>query len=293
MARLYKRGYAITFARLVKGQFFPTNGTAATKITDLHAQFSIERQHRFSDGETSHPQPNTCRISIWNLASATRAALEYKPTYVRLEAGYDDNVRLLFEGDILFATSKREGVDWITELQLTDGGRAYREARVNRSYKAGIQAREALRDICTAMGVKPPRASELGELAAQYVSGLTLYGNAARELTRVLAPHGLSWSIQNGRLQILRDTDARSEAAITVSQDAGMISSPEFGAPDKPGKRPILSGKMLLHPGILPGGLIKVQSLTANGLYRVDRVTHECSSWTGDFMTSFEARQKQ
>lgn len=293
MARLYKRVYSITFARLAKGQFFPTNGTKATRISALHATFSIERQHRFSDGATTHPQPNTCRISIWNLASGTRAALEYKPTYVRLEAGYDDETRLLFEGDILFATSRREGTDWVTELQLTDGGRAMREARVNRSYKAGVTARTALRDVCLAMGVDPPRETALSQLAAQYVSGVTLYGPASRELTRILAPHGLSWSIQNGRLQILSDTDDRDRTQIPVSQDTGLISSPEFGAPDKPGKRPVLSGKMLLHPGVLPGSLLKIQSLTANGVFRVDRVTHDGSSWTGDYMTAFEARQKQ
>lgn len=294
MPRLFKRSYAITFARLSRDRFFPDGTVAATRITDLRVAFEVERVHRFAGkGNVRHPTPNTCSISIWNLAEATRAAFETKPTYVRLEAGYDDQPRRLFEGDITFACSKRDGADWVTEMQLADGGRAMREARVNRSYQGGVSARTALAEIAKAMGVRPPRSSELTELAAQYVSGLTLYGNASRELTRVLAPHGLSWSIQDGRLQILRDTDARPDTAVLVNQDSGLIGSPEFGSPETTGGRPVLSVKTLLHAGIVPGGLVKVESLTANGVFRVDKVQHSGDFFGENWFTTFEARQRR
>lgn len=294
MSRLFKRTFALTFARMPVGVYFADTiaNLSATVVTDLRVAFEMEKEHKISElGEVSRPAPNRATIRVWNLSADTRASLEYRPTYVRLEAGYDGTTRRLFEGDLLYCNSVREGVDWITELQVVEGMRAAKEARVNRSYKGGVSARTAVKEIAKAMGLQPPRNDEMTALVTQYVNGLSLYGNAATELTRILAPHGISWSIQDGRLIFLRDSDVRPGQYVEVKQDGGLVGSPSFGTPEKPGRRPVLTATSLLNPGIVPGGRVKVTSLTANGIFRVERVTHSGDSFGDEWFTTFEGKQ--
>jgi hypothetical protein len=112
-------------------------------------------------------------------------------------------------------------------------------------------------------------------------------------MTRILARHDLDWSIQDGKLQILApDATRRSNEALIISQDAGMIGSPEYGAPSEKGKPPTLTVRTLLYPQITPGDKIQLitRTRTINGFFRVERVTHTGDTHGGDWQTSIECR---
>lgn len=283
MSRLFKREVALSLLKLTPGQFFADGTTNSVTIRSLRVAFDLEK--------TLKKQPNTATVRVWNLAPATRAAFETLPVQVRLEAGYDGTPRRLFEGDVVFASSKREGVDWITEAQLGDGDRAFRFARVNRSFRGGVSARAAVEELAKSMGLKPPRSSALSALAAQYVSGLSLRGRSSVELTRILAPHGIGWSIQDGRLQFLRLDDVRPDQAVVINQSTGLIGSPSYGTPEKRGRKPTLHLRVLLYPDLTPGGKIAVESQTATGTFKVTRLVHSGDTHSTNWYTTIEAVQ--
>jgi hypothetical protein len=261
-------------------------------IRDLRVTFEVEK-HLGSE-------PNTCTIKVYNLAEPTRALLQRKPISVRLDAGYDGELAQLFTGDLRWGTSSLDSVDWITSLQVGDGDRAHRFARCSRSFAAGVSVASTVKDVVASMGLKLPAGVE-AKLRTQYATGVTVHGNSARELTRLLKPLGLSWSIQDGRLQVLASGDVRSDAPIEVSQDTGLIGTVEYGAPveggesadgrERKAKPPMLKFKMLLYPGLTPGGQVRVKSRSINGLFRVERVVHSGDTHGSDWFSEVEARQ--
>jgi hypothetical protein len=281
MTRLFKREVELTLARPVAGEFFAEQPNAII-VRDLRVQFSIEKHLK--------SEPNACTVTISNMAEGTRAEVQRKPLKVTLAAGYDGELERVFTGDLRFAESKKQGVEWETVLQLADGDRAFRHARVNRSFRSGVSGKDVLSDLANSFGLRiPTSAADAKELTKQFTGGMTLSGPTSREMDRLTASTGLTWSIQDGSLQLLRKGQANAGVAIPVSQDAGLIDVPEFGAPKQKGEPPVLSFRMLLYPGMRPGGRILMQSRNVRGDFVVQRLVHTGDTHGGDWTTSVEA----
>lgn len=250
--------------------------------------------------------PNQANVKITNLAERNRELFVDGPVKVRLEAGYDFTPRLLFIGDLRYASNEHDGTEWITKLQLADGARAYANARMNKSYKAGTPVSTIIKDVSRAFGVTSPQLPKSAqELSTRLATGDVLVGSAADELTRILAPFGFEWSFQHERLQIIRTDQALVGVARVISEDDGLIGPPEMCppkivAPPKAGHRghgaskrkprvPKLKLKHTLYPEINPGEKIQVQSRSITGVFRVDVVKHKCDFYGGDWITEIEA----
>ncbi len=238
--------------------------------------------------------PNRCDLTITNLSDRARAELDVGVTTVHVEAGYDGVLKSLFLGHLKnVPLSVRDDANRDTKLQLVDGGRAYAAARVNRSYKAGTPIRTIMRDVAKALGWTLPRAFESSsELDQQLAAGLALEGSAAEELTRLLAPYGYGWSVQSGKLQILRDDQTREEQGWLIDTERGLVGDPtwdamKFGKKRKP---PKLSFRVLLFPELVPGGKIELDHRDAAGLYRLLEVKHDLDSHDVNWYTDAEAR---
>lgn len=281
MARLFKHAAAVTIARPIAGRFFGEEPNAI-RATGLRATFEVERSLR--------KEPDSATVRVYNLAQNTRSEIEKLPLFVRLDVGYDGQLEQLFAGDVRYGISRRDGVLWETSLELGDGERAHRFARVNRSLGAGVDTLTAVREVARSMGleVRVSPTSAL-QLRSQYAAGLALSGPARNELDRLLGRHGMTWSIQSGRLQILRLAEARVDLAPIVSQDSGLVGSPEWGPPAKKGAPPTLHFSVLLHPGILPGGRVQLNSRAIRGIFRVARVLHKGDTHGNEWVTDVES----
>lgn len=300
MTRLFNRKASI---------FYGKPGSTFTEIKDLRVSFNIDKH--------IGNEPNTCVVEIYNLSRISRAAFQDKNVTVRVEAGYDGNTQRLFTGDITHSESTHNSVDWITRVQIGDGERAYRNSRVNRSFKKGVSVEQVLKELADSMNLPlPTNFNELAELKTQFASGLTLQGTAQRELTRVLNSVLIDWSIQDGRLQILRKDAFRADSPYIISQDSGMIGSPELGAPLYKNGPPVLKVRTLLYPALTPGCRINVQSIntgslfkdptqhkidakkspvtrdqSSNGLYKVLKINHVGDTFSTDWFSEIEATQ--
>lgn len=284
MGQLFDWVYKITVVQRPSGfvgshpQFFERIGDAI-EITEMRMKFTVKK----SLGK----EPNSCKIVITNLSEHTRNELEKKPLGVTLAAGYrDSGARLLFTGDLARSVSTYKGTDWETTLQVHDGGRAYAHARSLLSYKRGVRVEKVISDVAATMGLKlPPEAEQSPELKQALATGISLHGPSRDVLTQVLAPYGYNWSVQNERLQILKDGQLRAGEALLVNQDTGLIGSPQRSVPDKPGGKSELTVESLLYPEVLPGIQIKLESRTFNGEFRPKEVEHEGDTHGDDWKT--------
>lgn len=283
--RLFSRGVRVTLITPQPGAYFVQGATPnAVVIEKLRVKFSIER--------STKPEPNRCHVEIFNLAAQTRALCTQKPLVVRLDAGYDDLLRLVFQGDLTHGFSKLEKPEWITRLNLGDGDRAYRTARINRSYAAGTPLSRAVQETAQSMGVAVAQddLARLGDLQQQFATSRAVQGSAAAEMTRLLAPAGIDWSFQNGRLTLLRDGDLANNEAIVVTEETGLVGTPEFTSPRKEQKPSQLKFKMLLYPQLSPGFLVKVTSRDIPGkLFRIQRVVHKGDTHGDEWLSEVEA----
>ena len=263
-------------------QYFSQTGDA-TIVTDLRVQFEIKKN--------LGREPNSCKVTVTNMAKETRGRLERKPVYAILRAGHNGVVRPLFQGAVQYAPSTLNSTDWETKIQIADGGRAFSNARVNRSYAPKTTARQVLADILASMNLPVPSTLDSEtDLDRPIAGGLSLAGPSRDALTRLLVKYGFSWSIQDGRAQILRTGLPNARTAWVIDADAGMIGSPEGSIPHKPGGTSELLIEVLLYPEISPGDTISVVSrYYAGGLFRVNDITHTGDTHGSEWKTAIKA----
>lgn len=283
--RLYGRAFEIVAYRSAVESYFgaPTRVEDTIRIRDAAVQFTVEKN---LGGE-----PNRASVVITNLAPATRARLVQKPLVVSIAAGYDRTSRHIFTGDARDARNVPAGTEYETQIQLGDGDRAYRHARVNRSYRAGTSVITALRDVAASMGLALPNNVKVSsELREQFSSGVALYGPAREELTRLLAPYGYTWSVQNGRLQILRGNETSADTFRLLDESTGLVGTPQWSTPSGPGEPSKVTAQALLYPELTPGGRVKLASREVNGMFKIVKVTHTGDTHGDEWLTTIEAR---
>lgn len=281
---LFDRRVRITLAKPVKGRFVASEPNGV-EITDLRMAFKIEKKLQ--------KNPNTAEITLYNLAPQSRALCEKKPLHVRLDAGYGTNVHRLWVGDMTFSSSRFDTVDWITVIEVANGERAYNHARISRSYrKSESNQLDIVNDVAKSMEMSvhaPPEVSD--ELRKKTIQkGVAVRGPSRTVLDRVLKEQGLEWSIQDNVIQILKPEQLRADQAHLINQSNGLIGTPEYNAPKKPGEKAVLKCRMLLHAGLVPGQKIKLESETISGIFRLEAVTHTGDTFGGDYYSDIEAK---
>jgi hypothetical protein len=231
----------------------------------------------------------SCELTVYNLSrehTAEVTALPRRRTFVSIDAGYAEGMSRLFTGDSRKIVPGIEGP--ITKVTVTagDGEHARRTARVSQAFAAGTSADAAAQAIADALGVGVGNARtafqglRLNGHGSAVTDGTVLRGGAAAELTRITNAAGLTWSIQDGALQVLPVGGALARTAIRIGADSGMIESPT------PVDRFTWTVKCLIQPGLTPGQRVVIDSRIVRAELRISEVTFagdtEGDDWTAE-----------
>lgn len=255
----------------------------AMVIENLRCTFKVERDLK--------PGPNKLEVVVFNLSQQSRAELVGKGFRIVLQAGYEGSVSQIFSGDVRTFSHEHQGPDWVTKMQAGDGERAFAFARVNQSWKPGINLKDVAIATVKALQTDPGNAIEKisQKLTGQFASGYVQFSQASTELTRLLQPAGLEWSIQDGRVEILEPRETLAATVPVISPTTGLIGTPALGAPDAKGAPTKLKVKSLLVPLLRPGQKFKLESDALNGFYKASKVVHAGDTRGGDWYTDIEA----
>lgn len=237
--------------------------------SDLRVVFEIQK--------TLGRHPNPAQITIYNLARSTRDSFA-RGDAVRLVAGYEGQADLVYAGDLVETSSLRDGADWATTVSCSDGARAWR-ANERASYRNGANVATVVESLAKSMGLAVAPGS-LAVLAGSQVRGsLVQVGQAARSMQTLLEPLGLSWSIQDGALQLIQLNGTTTEEAVLLSPETGLVGSPEkMGSRGTASKRDKVRATSLLQGTLRPGRQVKLQSEQLSGYFRVNEVLHKGDS---------------
>lgn len=257
-------------------------------LSNLRIKFVVKK----SDAQS----PNTAEITVYNLADSTTKQIKDEYKTCTLQAGYEGNFGVIFDGNIKQVIAGRE--DLVTKylyLSVADGDAAYNYAVVNATLAAGATQEEQITAASapmTKLGISQGYVDPLSKNQSKLPRGKTMFG-ASRDYLRTSAQStNTVWSIQDGRLQVVKRSAVLPGQAVVLTSKTGLV-----GAPEQTDKG--IKIRCLINPTIRVGGTVKVNesdvvemkissapkgseantpsSLSADGVYKVMVV-----EYTGD-----------
>lgn len=241
--------------------------------------------------------PNKGEIKIYNLNAKHRAELAKEKKFpVIVSAGYDDHITMIFRGDIQRVNTSYDGSTYISEVAATDGGNAHRYARASLAFPKGT----AVGDVAKAIGNSLAKYGiGLGNLAdfastfslegvgsTQFSGGVSVSGQASRELRKIVESTGHEFSIQDGNIQITKRGVALGRKALFLSAASGLVSAPVKDA------KGITTAKTFIIPDLLPGRQVEFKSsANTTGQFRVIGCKYTGSTFTDDWFCEFTCKE--
>lgn len=229
-------------------------------LSNLRIKFSVKR----SDTMT----PNIADIRVYNVTDETALSMLINlspptgvgvssPGRVLLQAGYESNYGVIFQGNIKQIILGRESAtDTFIDIIAGDGHRAYNYAVVNSTLAAGSTQTDQINAAVTSM---TPKGVTLGHVAGVPVSklprGKVMYGNAKNYLRNVGQNTGQTWSIQNEKVTFVPITSYLPGTAVILTSKTGLIGTPQQTNEG-------INVKCLLNPKIQIGGRINIAEAT-------------------------------
>ena len=257
---------------------FEVGHKSASQPYPLHISFSFQK----SDLKTQ----NTGKISIWNLSHEHIAVLSQKDCYLALRAGYNSHMPLIFSGIISFSSTVQDGADRRTDIEVIDSLVEIRDTFVSLSFSGTINWKTIFDYVATQMGVAI--CYSYNAKFAVVHNGFTFVGKARDVLTKGCKCCGLSWSIQNGVIQVKRANDVMNPEAFLLSSSSGLIGVPTqvvVSEDEATGTNTVgWDVEYFLNGAINIDDYIKLETKDVSGYFRVYSLEIEGDNQTGDWI---------
>lgn len=229
------------------------NDNDAIELSDFKINFIVKR----GDFQT----PNSLDAKIYNLNDETVNRIQGEFTRVVLQAGYEGNFGLIFDGTIKQARPGRESqTDTYIAITAADGDHAYNFATLSLSLAAGATPTDAVQAMLQAMassGISQGYMPELSQNGS--VRGRVFYGMCRDEMREFAKNNNCTWSIQDGKLTLIPLTAYIPGEVPIISADTGLIGIPEQTQNG-------IRMRVLLNPSLKIGQKIKLDNSAINQL---------------------------
>lgn len=200
-----------------------TLGGEGLDLSELRIQFRINQ----ADIQT----PNSASIRVWNLSRTTSQRIEKEFTRVTLQAGYGDNEALIFDGTIVqLRRGRANATDTYLDITAADGDEAYNFGIIVTSLAAGSTpedqykaATEAFKKYGVTDGVIP----EAGLAGQALPRGKVMFGPAKDWMRQLADNTNTTWSIQDGKVNVVTYGGYLPGEAVVLNSQSGMIGIPE------------------------------------------------------------------
>ena len=216
-------------------------------LGSMHVKFTVKK----SDAQT----PNAADITVYNLTENTAKQIREEYSRVILQAGYQSNYGVIFAGNIKQVRIGREnGTDTYVNIAAGDGDESYNYAVVNGTLAAGATQRDQIVAAGSAMGAHGVTLGYIGDTGSTKLArGKAMYGLARDYLRQSAQASETTWSVQDGKLQVIERTSVLPGQAVLLTSKSGLIGFPE--QTDKG-----IAIRTLLNPQLRVGGRVKLDN---------------------------------
>lgn len=222
-------------------------------LSNLRCKFVIKR----SDTMT----PNVADIRVYNLDEETAIRIRNEFKRVILQAGYEGNYGVIFQGNIKQVIIGRESAtDTFIDIVAGDGDRAYNFAIVNATIAAGGSQEDQMQAAIGSMSQKGVTAGYLGDFSFEKLPrGKVMYGNARNYLRDAAQTLDKTWSIQDEKVTFVSKKSYLPGERVVLTSKTGMIGTPQQTNEG-------VNVKCLLNPMIKIGGRIEINNASIERL---------------------------
>lgn len=231
-------------------------------------------------------EANQVDITIYNLSDNTINNLK-RTAEISIEAGYKDDIGVIFKGFIDNVKTGYDDVDKVTTI--TCWNCVGTETVENITYSENTKASTILKDLISKL--KMPIAVFNARRDWSYTDAVTVDGCLREEIKKYAEVCGISVYANNGSIyaRYIKDGD---NVDFTVNEDTGLIGSPEhyteeINAEDYVDEIDGYKCEMLLQHRITTGAIVNLSSRESNGTFRVRKGEHRFGD--GEAITTFEA----
>ena len=260
------------------GTGFEVGDTSKSQPVALHVNFSLQK----SDLETQ----NTGRVTLWNLNPSQLAVLNEKDCVVSLKAGYGSKLALIFAGIVSYVSTTIDSADRKTEIEVIDNLVEIRDTYVSVSYNGTVNWKTIFDDVAAQMGVAVSYSYN-----AEFVdisNGFSFVGLARDIMTKGCKCCNLTWSLQNGVMQVKKPGDVMSREVYVLSPDTGLLGIPArvvITQDEATGKNTLgWDVEYFLNGAINIDDYVKLESETITGYFRVYSLEISGDNVSGDWI---------
>lgn len=285
----------------------------ALDLSDFRATFRIS--------QAAVGKPCTAEITVYNVSQSTidriavptNAVVGSKRLKVIVEAGYQADHSVIFQGDLWWKSTGKEGdCETFMRLVASTGDRAQQFAVVNVSLPKGATQAQIFDVIAKSMAEKGVTVCGKPELmATKLPRGKVLYKMSADAMQGLADTNNFDWGYTTGGLVAIRKdrTYKKDEEVIVLNSSTGLIGRPmltqdgvemkcllqpriDIGALVQIDNRSILRGSYdtSVGEGALMNNLAVTDAmLSADGLYRVVSREHTGDTRGNDWYTTIVA----
>jgi len=187
-----------------------------------------ELRGRFKVRYATVQSPNAAEIIVTNMKEETAQKFKKEGRKVTLTAGYQDGYAIIFSGNIIQVRIGRENpVDTYVAIIAQDGDRAYNFATMSKTLAAGSTFKDQVDAVLEAMKPYGVTKGFIGDLGSQKMPGPRVLFGMARDVMREIATStGAAWTIENGKLDVVKANETKPGDAIVLNSQTGMIGRP-------------------------------------------------------------------
>lgn len=223
-------------------------------------------------------------VSFYNLAPGTEARFHEPGQDLLVEAGYTDDIGVIFDGDIRRVWREREGLNRVTRVAV--GGISFDKRELFTFARLGeVQIREIIREAIAS--VEGAVAGSLNAILPSWTEkDFSFAGDPLRCISKLLESRPITWYEEDRTIKFtsIPDTDV-----LDINENTGLIGSP-IQTDRGIDVRTTLNWRAKLNARVnldleLPG----IETFSeGSGLWRVGKVMHSGSNREGPFETRLE-----
>jgi hypothetical protein len=271
--------------------------SARDKLEIRNLKMSFDVQDQVGD------EPAAGRFTIWNMNPDKRVAIRFEKlkkldrygNVLTLKAGYGENIKQIYKGNVISAINIKDGPDWRTEIQTVSEVTRLLTAKIKRDqpYPAGIRKSAIFFDIMEDLNIpiNQQERSKVQEILgdAKLQKPLTVFGSATDALSQLSKQWKKMINVRyyGDIAHSLVQGDTVNSVPIKIN--SGNLVGPVEPTSDGINFKTQLDGDLNLYK------LVYVESATAqdrttSGNYATVNVNHRGNNREGDFITSCNCR---
>lgn len=233
--------------------------TVALDLSDFRVRFSIS--------QAVVGKPTTADIFVYNVAQSTVDSIQVPTNQavassrlrVIIEAGYQDDHAIVFQGDLWWKSTGRESeTDTFMRLIAATGDRAHQYAVVNASIPKGATQEQVFNVVAKSMSEKGVQCDGIPkELATteKLPRGKVIYRMAASAMQGLADTNNFNWGYgSNGLVAIPKEPSySLDEDVIVLTSATGLIGRPKLTVNG-------VELQCLINPRLDVGSLIQIDN---------------------------------